>query len=219
MIIIIQYSTSYENRRKLLRLKRAIMVSNHTTFFDPVKLSGAALPYRTWHTMLEATVEFPYLGTLTRLLGGMPIPRGRNSLKELLNAAPVAFSLRRYMLFYPEGECFLYNQRLNDFKPGAFYLSAELDIPVIPLVTVFSEGRFKPFSFLGRVFPREKLVIMDPVCPAAYIRRSDAGELIMESVREYAEAVRRLMQAEIDKRQGSSVFYRGQMERLKGVND
>jgi 1-acyl-sn-glycerol-3-phosphate acyltransferase len=177
------------------------------------------MPCRTWQTLLEATVEFPALGTLTRLLGGMPSPRGRNGLKQLLDAASTAFKLRRYIHFYPEGECYLYNQRIREFKPGAFYLSAELDIPVIPMVTVFSEGRFKPFSFPGRVFPKEKLVIMESVHPAKYVKRSETGELIMDSVREYAEAVRQLMQAEIDKRQGSSAFYRGQMERLKGIND
>jgi 1-acyl-sn-glycerol-3-phosphate acyltransferase len=215
---IIQYSTSYENRKKLLRHRKAIMVSNHTTFFDPLKLGGACFPFRTWHTMLEATVESPWLGTLTRLLGGMPIPRGRNSLKELLAASSTAFKMRRYMLFYPEGECYLYNQRINNFQIGAFYLSAELNIPVVPMVTVFSEGKHKPFTFLGRVFPKEKLVILDAVYPSQYIRHDEDGKIDPGSIREYAQAVHAIMQQAIDDRHGSSAFYKGRMERIKGIN-
>ncbi|MDR1419560.1 MAG: 1-acyl-sn-glycerol-3-phosphate acyltransferase [Treponema sp.] len=214
-----QYLTSYENRRALYRYKRAILVANHTTFLDPVKTAGAVLPFRVWQTLLEATVEFPFLGTLTRLLGGMPIPRGRNSLKTLRDTAETAFRYKRYWLFYPEGECYLYNQRLREFRPGAFYLSAELDVPVVPMVTVFSQGRRKPFTPLGRVFPREKLVILDAVYPSRYVRRTESGELVTDSVREYAEAVREIMQKAIEARGGSQAFYRGRMERLKGLND
>jgi 1-acyl-sn-glycerol-3-phosphate acyltransferase len=215
----IQYSTSYANREILLRHKKAILVCNHTTFFDPVKMAGAALPYRVYQTMLEATVAFPYLGTFTRLLGGVPIPRGRNSLKMLKDAAATAFDHWRYLLFYAEGECYLYGQTVHEFRPGAFYISAELDVPIIPLVTVFSEGKRKPFSFLGRAFPREKLVVLDPVYPAGRVKRGDDGEITMESVRDYAQAVRQMMQEEIVKRRGSSAFFRGRLERIKGLND
>jgi 1-acyl-sn-glycerol-3-phosphate acyltransferase len=123
------------------------------------------------------------------------------------------------MHFYPEGECFLYNQKIREFQSGAFRLAADLDIPVLPLVTVFSEGPFKPWSFWGRSIPRETLVVMEPVYPALYVKRDDNGEITAESIKEFAEAVRRKMQAEIDKRHGSSAFFRGQMERIKGLND
>jgi 1-acyl-sn-glycerol-3-phosphate acyltransferase len=216
---IIQYSTSYENRKILFRHKKAILVCNHTTFFDPVKIAGVTLPYRVYQTMLEATVEFPYLGTFTRLLGGVPVPRGRNSLPKLIDAASQAFRHWRYLLFYPEGECYLYSQTIHEFRPGAFFLAAELNVPVIPLVTVFSEGKHKPFSFWGRVFPREKLVVMDPVYPSRYIRRGEDGEVTMDSVREFAQHVRGMMQAEIDRRRGSSAFFRGRLGRIKGLND
>jgi 1-acyl-sn-glycerol-3-phosphate acyltransferase len=219
VVNIFQYATTYENKRILFRHKKVILVGNHTTFLDPVKMGGAIIPFRVWQTMLEATVEFPFLGTFVRLLGGMPIPRGRNSFKALLDSAPAVFRHRRYWLFYPEGECYLYNQHIREFKPGAFYLSAELDIPIIPMVTVFSEGKHKPYSPRGRAFPKEKLVILDPVYPVRYIRRTESGELIMDSVREYGEAVRRIMQDAIDARGGSNAFYRGPMERIKGLND
>jgi 1-acyl-sn-glycerol-3-phosphate acyltransferase len=218
-INFMQHSTSYKHRWRLKGIRRAITVSNHTTFFDPVKITGLVLPRLIFQTLLEGTVEFPVLGTFTRLLGGVPIPRGRTGFQKILEICRKAFKYRRYLHFYPEGECFLYNQRIKEFQSGAFRIAAELDIPVIPFVTVFSEGLFRPWSFWGRSLPVEKLVVLDPVYPAQYIRRDGKGEITAESVREFADAVRQKMQSEIDRRKGSTAFFRGQMERMKGVND
>jgi len=218
LINLVMFSTSYADRRKLQGIKQAVLVSNHTTFLDPVKISGAMLPRRTWQTLLEVTVESPVIGTLTRLLGGVPLPPGPSGLQRILETSKTLFRFRRFLHFYPEGECFLYNQQIREFKPGAFLIAAELDIPVIPLVTVFSGGRFKPHSLLGRILPREKLVVMDPVFPSACIHRNEKGELDTDSVRNFAETVRKLMQAEINTRQGSSDFYHGRLERIKGIN-
>ncbi|MDR2102109.1 MAG: 1-acyl-sn-glycerol-3-phosphate acyltransferase, partial [Treponema sp.] len=137
----------------------------------------------------------------------------------LLESAETAFKHRRFIHFYPEGECFLYNQQIREFKPGAFRFAAELDIPVIPLVTIFSEGPFKPYSLLGRSVPRETIVALDAVYPGRYIKRDEQGEISPESVKAFARAVREIMQREIDARHGSSAFFRGRLERLKGIND
>jgi len=218
LVNLVMFSTSYTNTAKLRRFKRAILVSNHTTFLDPVKIAGAMLPRRTWQTLLEVSVQAPIVGTLTRLLGGVPLPPGRSGLQRILECAETLFRFKRYLHFYPEGECFLYNQQIKEFKPGAFFIAAELNLPVIPLVTVFTEGHFRPRSFMGRVLPREKLVVLDPVFPSAYIRRNEKGEPDLDSVREFSEAVRQIMQDEINKRGGTSAFYKGRLKRVKGIN-
>ncbi len=218
MINCMFFSARYENREKLSGISRAVLVSNHTTFLDPVLISGAVSPERMWHTLLEETVLAPYLGTFIRLLGGIPIPRSKEGFQRLLKACRTALCYRRFVHFYPEGECYLYSQKLEEFKPGAFLISAELDIPVVPMATVFSDGRFKPYSIFGRVWPKEKLVILDPVYPSEYVRRNSDGSIRMDSVHQYADAVRKLIQDAIDERHGSSSFYRGRLERLKGIN-
>ena len=214
-----QHSTRYKHRWRIYGIRRAVTVSNHTTFLDPVKIGWLPLPRLIFQTLMEATVEFPVLGTYTRLLGGVPIPRGKTSYRKISEICEGAFKYRRYMHFYPEGECFLYNQQIREFKSGAFRIAAEMDIPVIPLVTVFSDGLFKPWSFWGRSLPVETLVVLDPVYPAQFVRRDEKGEITSESIREFAELVRQKMQSEIDRRKGSSAFYRGRMERLQGIND
>jgi 1-acyl-sn-glycerol-3-phosphate acyltransferase len=219
LVNVMQHSTKYKHRWRLRGIRRAITVSNHTTFLDPVKIAVLPLPGLIFQTLLEDTVEFPVLGTYTRLLGGVPIPRGKTGYRKILEICKQAFKYRCYLHFYPEGECFLYNQRIREFKQGAFKIAAELDIPVVPLVTVFSDGLFRPWSFWGRSLPVETLVILEPEYPSRYVRRDENGELSTDSIREFAEAVRQKMQAEINRRRGSTAFYRGQMERIKGLND
>jgi 1-acyl-sn-glycerol-3-phosphate acyltransferase len=220
-----QHGTRYKHRWRMYGIRRAITVSNHTTFLDPVKISVLVLPRLIYQTLLEATVEFPFLGTFTRLLGGVPIPMGRAGYKKILEICDKAFKYRRYIHFYPEGECFLYSQHIGEFHTGAFKIAAELDIPIVPLVTVFSNGFlgnrgiFKPRSFWGRSLPVETLVVLEPVYPAHYIRRDSKGEITIRSIREFTEAVRQKMQQEIDRRNGSNAFFRGKMERIKGLND
>jgi len=216
---VIQHSTRYKHRWRIYGIRRAITVSNHTTFLDPVKIACLTLPRLIFQTLLEATVEFPVLGTFTRLLGGVPIPRGRTGYQKILEICEKAFKYRRYLHFYPEGECFLYNQKIRPFQSGAFRIAADLDIPVVPLVTVFSNGLFKPWSFWGRSLPVETMVVLEPVYPSQYVRRDSKGEFTADSLREFAEAVRQKMQNEIDRRGGSTAFFRGQMERIKGLND
>ena len=219
MINSMLFFTRYKNRFRTRDIKKAITVSNHTTFLDPVKIVGTVIPHFIFQTLLEATVEFPFLGTFTRLLGGVPVPRGRTGYRKILEICERAFKYRRFMHFYPEGECYLYNQNIREFKTGAFRLAAELDIPVLPFVTVFSEGLFRPWSFWGRSLPIETLVVLEPVYPGKYVRRDEKGEFSIESIREFAESVRQKMQAEIDRRGGSSAFFRGHLERIKGLND
>ena len=214
-----QHRTMYKHRWRLRGIRRAVTVSNHTTVLDPVKVSFLTLPRLIFQTLLEATVEFPVLGTFTRLLGGVPIPRGRTGYRKVVEICERAFRYRRYLHFYPEGECYLYNQRIMEFQAGAFRVAAELDIPVIPLVTVFSAGLFRPWSLLGRSLPVETLVVLDPEYPADHVRRDDKGEITSESIKDFAETVRRKMQEEIDRRGGSHAFFRGQMQRVKGLND
>jgi 1-acyl-sn-glycerol-3-phosphate acyltransferase len=225
LINIVLYSTSYENREALRQFKgRAVLVSNHTTFLDPVLMCGAMTPERMWQTLLERTVETPFLGTFTRLLGGIPLPPGGRGIERIIESDEHIFKHRRFLHFYPEGECYLYNQQIMPFKPGAFLVAARLNVPVIPLLTVFSEGALKPKTFFARKFPKARIVVLDSVYPSCYVRRDNDGGIVMASVKEFAEAVRGAMQREIDRRHeadaraGTQAYFKGLMPRIKGIN-
>jgi 1-acyl-sn-glycerol-3-phosphate acyltransferase len=207
--------TRHIGMKKLTQLKQAVVISNHTSFLDPVKMAGASMPWRMWHTMLEETVESPFLGTFVRLLGGVPIPAEHN-MRTILDDMRLLLRYRRYLMFYPEGECFVYNQDLQPFQAGAFFIAAELDIPIEPLVMVFRPMPF-PWSLIAK-HPQETVYALDPLYPSQYIRRDAKGRILPRSIREFSQAARSAMQAEIDRRGGDRRWSRGRMERIKGIN-
>ncbi|GHV57945.1 hypothetical protein AGMMS49579_24570 [Spirochaetia bacterium] len=215
---IVFMHVKYEGKEKLRNYKgNAVLVSNHTTFLDPVLISGAIMPQRTWHTLLEKTVETPFLGTFIRLLGGVPLPPGGAGIEKLITASPDAFRYKRFLHFYPEGECYVYNQEIAPFKTGAFYTAAKLKVPVFPVVTIFYKGK-------SLKLPMVRSVVLDPVDPKDYITHKEDGEINLNSVKFFAQEVRRIMQVEIEKRHnkdqnaGTNSYFKGKMPRIIGIN-
>lgn len=216
-ILILAYSVYYAfyrshiiGRSKLKACKNAVLVSNHTTFLDPVLMSAAVFPRRSFHTLLESVVLVPYLGTLCRLLGGVPVPMSIRSMFNLPKECARGLNWRPFVHFYPEGECYIRNQDVFPFHPGAFMVSAELDIPVIPLATVFVPDKS------GKK-PRVRLYVLNPVHPGLFTcKNRGTGKVDLKAVRRFSEHVRSLIQDEIDKRGGSRQFYKGAMPRVVG---
>ena len=136
-------------RRK--RRKPHIIVSNHALPLDPLLHALSLLPRFTYFTLLEETVLTPVLGTLVRLLGGIPVPRDPARLVDIEAAVDKGLKGRGLVHFYPEGECFLLSQDIGSFKAGAFYYAIKFGVPVLPIVTVIRPrpGRAAPSSPLG----------------------------------------------------------------------
>ena len=184
---------------------KAIMVSNHTTFFDPILTSLSIVPYCMYHTLLEATVCTPFLGTFIQLLGGMPVPRGRNASERFTEGIKLALTKRPLVHVYPEGECFVHDQNVEKFHRGAFVVAKELNLPVFPAATVFKE----PISILGWKSrrPRAEFHILEPIYPNQF-----------ENPKEFAEFTQKTVQAEIGRCNGTNRFFKGRMERIGGIN-
>jgi len=155
----------------LKRVEEAILISNHTLVMDPGLIAHAIRPRRTYFTMLEETASVPFLGTFVRLLGAVPIPEHSISIRTLEEAVLKALKELGYVHFFPEGECYLWNQEIQTFHPGAFYLACRLHIPVMPIITVLYERRWfgrNSLSLWGRTLrlpPKVTIIIGDPLYP------------------------------------------------------
>lgn len=203
------YRCRFFGRQKLGRIDKAITVSNHTLLFDPVLVAMVFFPMKPFQTLLEATVCAPYVGTLTRLLGGVPIPRRDAHFEFLTEGCLEAFRRKKKIHFYPEGECYLYNSSPRKFHPGAFFLSASLDVPIIPMATVFHRRRCRPTVHLH---------VLDPVYPSDYCVRREDGTIDQQALRVYMEAVRQKIVEKIAREKGTGSYYKGAMERIRGIN-
>ena len=199
------YRMTAKGRWKIKELrkkhKNAIVVSNHCTFLDPILMCLTVMPLSIYHTLLEATVCVPFLGTFIQLLGGMPVPSGRNVKQRFLDGIQDALKRRPFVHIYPEGECYIQNQEVTKFHQGAFLASMELNIPIIPVATVLTE----PKTILGwkSVRPRATEYVLDPIFPDKFT-----------SAREFAEYTHQAIQAEIYRRNGTNAYSKGHLERL-----
>ena len=135
-----------------------------------------------------------------------------------------AFDIRGYVHFFPEGECYLWNQQIQPLQPGAFYLACRLKIPVVPITMVLHENRWfgrSSFSLCGRtvqVPPRVTITIGTPVHPHDFDPQDRAaranGLRARQQARAMGEHVRRLMQETVNRSGGCKAIYRGKMPRL-----
>jgi 1-acyl-sn-glycerol-3-phosphate acyltransferase len=220
-ISLVVYRLKVKRRGNLRHVRPAFLVSNHTLLLDPGILSAVIAPFRTLYTMLEETALIPALGTFVRLLGAVPIPEDGSRFRRFEREVREALGRQSLVHFFPEGECFLWSQEVQPFRPGVFLLAARLAVPVVPIATVL-HGRSwngRPYLRLfGRkvpIPPRATAVICRPLHPEPPRLGSD------RSLRAVAEALRRRAMAEIqgaiDREGGSKHIYRGQMPRIAGA--
>ena len=204
-----------EGRERLRQVRSALVVSNHTLVLDPGIIAQVLRPQRTHFTMLEETACIPLLGTFVRLLGAIPIPAGSGSVRILERTLRAGLHELPFVHVFPEGECYLWNQEIKEFQPGAFYLACRLRLPVVPVTTVLHQRRWlgrASFCFAGRrirIPPQVTVVIGEPVYPDGTAERSLKREA-MEMSRE----IRCVMQRAIDQQGGSKSISRGRMARL-----
>jgi 1-acyl-sn-glycerol-3-phosphate acyltransferase len=214
------YRTRVAGRANLGKASAAILVSNHTMLMDPAIIAHALGRRRTYFTMLEETALIPYLGTFVRLLGALPIPEGPGSLLFLENAARRALSELSFLHFFPEGECYRWNQEIQPFQPGAFLLACRLGLPVIPITTVLRDRRWRgrtSVRVFGRTVPLPPVVtviIGSPVHSSVAFPDSYDLHALRGAALHLASLVRASMQATIDTMGGSKTIYRGKMPRL-----
>src|SRR4051812_29712915 len=121
----------------------------------------------------------PVLGWIFRALGGFPVERDgsdvgplRDSLRILDEGEP--------LVVYPEGS----RQRgreIAPLQPGAAYLAAKADVPIVPVGIAGAEETFRTKS--GRLpgFGRIVVVVGEPIVPSprtsSVVKRSAVDEL------------------------------------------
>jgi len=151
------------------------------------------------------------LGSLVRLLGGIPLPRNSGRLKDIEEAVFHGLSTRGLVHFYPEGECFLGNQKIFPFKAGACYFAIKFGVPIVPIVTILKRRH-------GRKSQRIQVTVR-MLAPAAPPPAGESPNTTLIQSIQFSKHIHDLMQAEIEREGGDPSLYRGPMPRIRGVND
>jgi 1,2-diacylglycerol 3-alpha-glucosyltransferase len=183
--------------RRNLRIRKAILVSNHTLYLDPGILSHAMAPRRAYYSAMEETFHIRGLAMFIRLLGAFPLT-DKDPLLHIMKQLKRAIDERGFIHVFAEHDLAHFNQNVNEFKDGAFFLAFMLDVPVIPMTIVVKRRKWrgKPLLWLP---PRVAVVIGEPLYPGSF---GDEGMSKRERIALLKQKTREVIQGAIDREQG-----------------
>jgi 1-acyl-sn-glycerol-3-phosphate acyltransferase len=164
-----------------------IFMCNHQSNFDILSLL-AAMPRQIHWIAKKELFEIPVFGPSMRRGGYIPLDRsdGRRALQSMDEAAATIHRGKSVVLF-PEGTR-TEDGTLLPFKRGGFILARKAAVPVIP-VTINGSGRVNPAGQIRLYSGNIHLTLHPPLVVPPELRRSEAENWMMESVREQIESV------------------------------
>ncbi|MBC7217937.1 MAG: 1-acyl-sn-glycerol-3-phosphate acyltransferase [Candidatus Caldatribacterium sp.] len=148
------------------------LVSNHSSYLDPVVL-GCAAPRRVYFVAKEELFRNPVAAFFLRQLGAFPLRRGEVD-KEAIRTIFQLLKEGKVVCFFPEGT--RNDGTLGPFRRGALKLLERADVPV---VVASIRGTYESFSRHRRIprpFPIQ-VVFSPPLIPDAFTRETLEGEI------------------------------------------
>ena len=184
------FGFSIKGKRHLRGLTgKAILISNHSHYLDPGFVAQAIWPRRTLFTGLEKTFKMNRLFCwFITSLGGIPISDSNPG--TILQTAHDMISNTPYFIhLFPEGEMTQRNRTLKPFKPGAFSIAVQNDLPVIPIIICSRRRKVLPFDKIT-------CYIEPPIYPPH--ADSDTRDSKKQAVALFATSTRDLMQEKLN---------------------
>jgi 1-acyl-sn-glycerol-3-phosphate acyltransferase len=162
----------------------AIFVANHQSMADIWAMYALGSDF-CWLSKQEV-FNLPMLGRAMKWADYIPVLRNsRDSTIEAMRQSRARLQAGRSMFFFPEGTR-SENDVLRPFKVGAFKLSEELEVPIVP-IAIDGAGRLMR---KGSLIPRRSEVRMK-ICPAL-LKSQD------ETLESFAARTREIISAEVD---------------------
>lgn len=126
-----------------------IVAANHASNLDPV-IVGVACPEQLRYMAKEELFRIPILGSMIRILGAVPVPRGnRQGAAAVLKLILSRLEHDENVLLFPEGRRSL-DGKLQHLEGGVALLAMKTGAPIIP---VYVQGSFEALQSKA-AFPR-----------------------------------------------------------------
>ncbi len=142
-----------------------IICANHASYLDILFLM---IPFRERFVFLgkQEILDWPYFSMFFRSMN-VPVPRGSRKVREAYMQAGKELDKGIPIAMFPEGTIPTEAPDMGDFKTGAFRLSLDHGVPIVPVTFLdnwwlFPEGE----GFWGSLRPgRARIVLNRPVYP------------------------------------------------------
>ena len=171
-------SVRIEGTENIPSNESCIFLSNHVSNLDPPILLPA-LPGMCSVFLKRSLMRIPLLGTAMRMAKFVPVSRGHSRVEAAQSVAIAAEALRSGLniFIFPEGTRSPDGQLLP-FKKGAFFLAADTNAPMVPIIIKGTAQMMRKGSM--KVYPGEAVVrFLLPLHPQAF----ESREALMEAVR------------------------------------
>lgn len=155
LVLLLLRRWKVEGAENLPSAGGVLVVSNHTSYWDPVVV-GCALK-RPVHFMAKADLfKIPLLGPIIRALGAFPVQRG-SADRQAIRRALELLEEGKVVGIFPEGTRSKTGMLLDPHR-GAAMLALRAKVPVLPVALLNTRGVVgrvrvrigKPLYFEGR---------------------------------------------------------------------
>jgi 1-acyl-sn-glycerol-3-phosphate acyltransferase len=156
-----------------------IFLSNHVSNLDPPILLPA-IPGMCSVFLKKSLMRIPFVGIAMRMAKYVPVSRGHSRQEAEQSVAIAADALRSgmHIFIFPEGTRSP-DGNLLPFKKGAFFLAADANAPMVPIVIQGTAQMMRKGSL--KIFPGVATVrFLPPIYPQNFASRED----LMDAVRQ-----------------------------------
>jgi len=152
-----------------------IVVANHINTIDCAMIAISIFPRVPYFLTLQSNLEIPIIKYIVMLLRGIPIPKNINGKKKIINTVKKLLKGGEVIGIYPEGHLIPYYDGLRKFKNGAFNLSANNQVPIVPILFTYRE----PDGIMKMIKKKSyiTLKILEPEYPKKEISKCNIEKL------------------------------------------
>lgn len=153
-----------KNRHLINRETSYVFVANHQGAFDIFSIYGfLGHPFK-W-MMRKGLANFPLVGTACQRAGHIMVDtHSTEGLKRTMADAERKLSRGMSLVVFPEGRRTA-TGRMGQFKPGAYKLAVEFNLPVVP-ITIDGSYRVMPRSTFNVSPGKIVLTLHNPIIPS-----------------------------------------------------
>lgn len=167
--------------------KQFILISNHPS---GVELLWIPSLFSVIPLSKEEIGDWFIIGRITKALGTIFVKRDKkDSRHAAIKACFEATRTGKSLMLFPEGGC--YGKNLNPFFMGAFHISKELNVPILPVYVYYEEqhtyhwDNVGVLEFLGRILFKARnrnahLYIFDAIFPEKYSSPEEYHDAVYE---------------------------------------
>ncbi len=184
--VIPTWSVRIIDRHKLSIQKNYVMVSNHQSQLDILVLYRLFFPFR-WVSKAEVFLSF--IGWNMVLNGYIKLKRGdRESVRTMMDECETLLKKNISVFFFPEGTRSL-DGFLRPFKPGAFILAKNAQVPIQPVVLNHTKDALPKNSLVikGRQAMEVKVLNEIPFSTFRDMEPQDIADMVREKIAAHVE--------------------------------